>query len=47
MTKVFVATKIYKCNIFSPCLFSAGFENHPGGFIVFNYNIAYMRWAFN
>jgi hypothetical protein len=25
----------------------AGFENHPGGFAVFNYNMAYMIWAFS
>jgi len=47
MTKVFVATKIYEYNVFSSCLFNGWFENHPGGFAVFNYNMAYMRRAFN
>ena len=47
MTKVFVATKICEYNIFLPCLFNGGFENHPAGFAVFNYNMAYKRWAFN
>ena len=47
MTKIFVATKIYEYNISSPCLFNDEFENHPGGFAVFSYNMAYVRWAFN
>ena len=45
MTKVFVATKKHK--IFSPCLFNGRFKNYPGGFALFNYNMAYMRWPFN
>lgn len=48
MTKIFVVTKICEYNIFSPCLLSGGFENHPRGLAVFDYNITfYMRWAFN